>query len=108
MAAIASLITSLAIFSQSFIQTQIKENIKLRVTGLCVGDSPGIGEFATQMAINAEKIPFDDVIMGDQRIWHIVAAQVGVRLRVSNLFCWKEPKRKPTRKSIEYAWSAYS
>ena len=31
-----------------------KKNSKLRVTGLCAGNSPGIGEFPAQMASNAE------------------------------------------------------
>ena len=33
-----------------------KKTSKLRVTGLCVGNSPGTGEFPAQMASNAEKI----------------------------------------------------
>ena len=33
-----------------------KKASKLRVTGLCVGNSPGIGEFPTQMASNVEKV----------------------------------------------------
>ena len=40
-----------------------KKTLKLRVTGLCVGNSPGTGEFLAQMASNAEMFPFDDVIM---------------------------------------------
>ena len=36
---------------------------KLRVTGLFVGNSPDTGEFPAQMASNAKKSPFDDVIM---------------------------------------------
>ena len=32
-----------------------KKTSKLRVTGLCAGNSPGTGEFPTQMASNAEK-----------------------------------------------------
>ena len=40
-----------------------KKTSKLRVTGLCAGNSPGTGEFPAQMANNAEKFPFDDVIM---------------------------------------------
>ena len=63
MGAIASQITSLTIFTQPFIQTEIKENIKARVTGLCAGNSLGTGEFPAQMASNAEMFPFDDVIM---------------------------------------------
>ena len=33
-----------------------KKTLKLRVTGLCVGNSPGTGEFPTQMASYAENI----------------------------------------------------
>ena len=33
-----------------------KKTSKLRVTGLCVGNSPGTGEFPTQMASNAENV----------------------------------------------------
>ena len=40
-----------------------KNTSKLRVPGLCVGNSPGTGEFTAQMASNAEMFPFDDVIM---------------------------------------------
>ena len=40
-----------------------KKTSKLRVTGLCAGNSPGTGEFPAQMASNAENVPFDDVIM---------------------------------------------
>ena len=35
-------------------QTQIKE--KIRVTGLCVGNSPETGEFPAQMTSNAENV----------------------------------------------------
>ena len=40
-----------------------KKTSKLRVTGLCVGNSPETGEFPAQMASNAENVSFDDVIM---------------------------------------------
>ena len=33
---------------------RLKKTSKLRVTGLCVGNSPGTGEFPTQMASDAE------------------------------------------------------
>ena len=33
-----------------------KKRSKLRATGLCVGNSPGTGEFPAQMASNAEKV----------------------------------------------------
>ena len=40
-----------------------KKTSKLRVTGLCAGNSPVTGEFPAQKASNAEMFPFDDVIM---------------------------------------------
>ena len=40
-----------------------KKTSKLRVTGLCAGNSPGTGEFPAQMASYAENVSFDDVIM---------------------------------------------
>ena len=40
-----------------------KKTPKIRLTGLCVGNSPGTGEFPAQMASYAEMFPFDDVIM---------------------------------------------
>ena len=44
------------LFTQSFIQTQIKEKSKLRVTGLCAGNTPVTGEFPAQMASNSENV----------------------------------------------------
>ena len=40
-----------------------KKTPKLRVTGLCAGNSPVTSEFPAQMASNAEMFPFDDFIM---------------------------------------------
>ena len=36
---------------------QIKETSKLRVTGLCAGNSPVTGVFPAQSASNAENVP---------------------------------------------------
>ena len=44
------------LFTQQFLQVQIKKTSKLRVTGLCAGNSPVTGEFPTQRASNAENI----------------------------------------------------
>ena len=41
-----------------------KEASKLRVTGLCAGNSPVTREFPAQMASNADNVSFDDDIMG--------------------------------------------
>ena len=56
MSAMAPQITSLTIVIQPFIQAQIKENIKLRVTSLCEGNSPVTGEFPAQRASDAENV----------------------------------------------------
>ena len=40
-----------------------KKSSKLRVTGVCEGNSPVISEFPAQRASNTEKFPSDDVIM---------------------------------------------
>ena len=42
------------LFTQPFIQGEIKETSKLRVTGLCEENSPVTGEFPAQRASNAE------------------------------------------------------
>ena len=41
---------------------------KLRVTGLCTGNSPWTGEFPAQRASNVENVPFDDAIM----LWNVL------------------------------------
>ena len=43
-----------------------KKTSKPRVTGLCVGNSPGTGEFPAQKAIRRIMFPFDDVIMSNR------------------------------------------
>ena len=43
------------LFSRLFRRTS-KKTPKLRVTGLCVGNSPGTGEFPAQMASNAQNV----------------------------------------------------
>ena len=51
------------LFSEPFIQAEIKENIKApRHWPLC-GEVTGTGEFHAQMASNTENVPFDDIIM---------------------------------------------
>ena len=57
MSVTASQITSLAIvYSTVYSRRRSKKTSKLRVTGLCVGNSPVTGEFPTQMASNAENV----------------------------------------------------
>ena len=40
-----------------------KKTSKLRITGLCVGNSPGTSEFPAQMASDGKMFTFDEVIM---------------------------------------------
>ena len=65
MGAMTSQITSLTIVCllNRLFRRRSKKTSKLRVTGLCAGNSPGTGEFPAQMASNAEMFPFHDVIM---------------------------------------------
>ena len=57
MGTIASEITSLTIvYSTVYSDADKKKTSKLRVTGLCVGNSPGTGEFPAQIASNAENV----------------------------------------------------
>ena len=58
MGVVTSQITSLAIAYS--IQAQVKETSKLRVTGLCVGNSPGTPH---KWPATRKMFPFDDVIM---------------------------------------------
>ena len=44
-----------------------KKTSKLRVTGLCEGNSPVTGELPAQRASNAKMFPFDDVIMATDK-----------------------------------------
>ena len=53
---ISFVIPASRLFTQPFIQTQIKENIKLHVSGLCAGNSPVTGEFPAQRASSAENV----------------------------------------------------
>ena len=55
MGAMASQITSPRLFTQPFIRRS-KKISKLRVTGLCAGNSPVTGEFPAQMASDAENV----------------------------------------------------
>ena len=51
------------LFAQPFIPVQKKKTSKLRITGLCEGNSPVTVEFPAQWASDTEMVPFDDVIV---------------------------------------------
>ena len=44
------------VYSNRLFRRRSKKTSKLRVTGLCAGNSPGTGEFPAQMASNAENV----------------------------------------------------
>ena len=56
MSAVASQITKSPLFAQLLVQGRSKKTSKLRVTGLCAGNSPVTGEFLAQKASNAENV----------------------------------------------------
>ena len=57
MGEVASQITSLTIVLLNHLfRRGSKKTSKLRVTGLCAGNSPGTGEFPAQMVSNAENV----------------------------------------------------
>ena len=64
MSSIASQITSLTIvYSTGLFGCRSKNTSKLRVTGLCAGNSPGTGELPHKWPVTRKMFPFDDVIM---------------------------------------------
>ena len=68
----------------SIVCSGAKKTSKLRVAGLCAGNSPVTLEFPAQRASNAEKIPFDDVIMVDQNL--AVLTKTSNRLQKLNVW----------------------
>ena len=58
--------------SSTIVQVQMKKKTsKLRVFGLCAGNSQVSGEFSAQMASDAEMFPIDDVIMSSYIANHV-------------------------------------
>ena len=118
MGAIASQITSLTIVYLIVYQTQIKENIKLRVTSLCEGNSPGTGEFPTQIASNAESsfnlmtsscfCVFSLLLVSLSRlvVWYGLCSHHGVFFRVASVTFGKVGHYLANKKhnSIRIVW----
>ena len=64
MSAMASQITSLTVvYSIVYLRRRSKKTPKLRVAGLCVGNSPLTGEFQHKGPVTRKMFPFDDVTM---------------------------------------------
>ena len=49
-----------------------KKTSKLRVTGLCVGNSPGPVNFPHKGPVTRKMFPFVDVIMGEEYAYHLL------------------------------------
>ena len=62
-----------------------KKTLKLRVTGLCVGNSPGTGEFPAQMASNAENESVMDQLTDSYRQISNIGRTKSQHLNVSHL-----------------------
>ena len=60
-----------------------KKTSKVRVTGLCEGNSPVTGEFPAQRASNAENVPFDDVIMNSLKVGIYPAVSTRINVLIS-------------------------
>ena len=61
--AIASQTTASPFFAQLLVQAQSEKISKLRVTGICAGNSPVTGEYPAQKSVTRKLFPFDDVLM---------------------------------------------
>ena len=64
-----------------------KKTSKLRVTGLCAGNSSVAGEFPAQRTSNAEMFPFDDVIMCSHYFSNTCETMI-IRKKYSNVINW--------------------
>ena len=81
MSMIASQITSLTfVYSTVYSGADQMKTSKLRVTGLCVGNSPGTGKFPALMANNAENVS----------IWWRHHEYKDFDLPVERLPCWRQ------------------
>ena len=64
MTTIASQITSLTVvYSTVYSDADQRKSSKLRVTGLCVGNSPGLVNSPHKGPVTRKMLPFDNVIM---------------------------------------------
>ena len=111
MGAIASQSPASRVFTQPFIQTQIKETSKLRVTGLCAGNSPGTGEFPAQRASNAENVSIwwrhHDIPNRKGPFWISNCQSVGnasMCMRASSGVNWNFVNRLPTF-TVDSLWT---
>ena len=88
MSTIASQITSLTVvYSSVYSDVDQRKTSKLRVTGLCVANSPGPVNSPHKWPVTRKMFPFDDVIMP----W-LIHAVVAITLMYSNGRCGQEKR----------------
>ena len=73
-----------------------EKRLKLRVTGLCVRNSPGTREFPAQMASNAENVP----IWWRHNEWTSMISQFKLVIAVMKM-SWDHPRTKWTNSNIK-------
>ena len=82
MTTMASQITSLMVlYSIVYSDSRSKKTSKLRVTGLCVGNSPRPVNSPHKGPVTRKMFPFDDVIMKNKTEPALVAVMVCIHLR---------------------------
>ena len=74
MGAMVSQITSLTIVYSTVYTSRSRKTSKLRITGLCEGNSPVTGEFPAQMASNAENV------------FHLIMSSWKINVSISSTF----------------------
>ena len=85
MSAMASQVISLTIVYSTVYSGADQRTSKLRVTGLCVGNSPVTGEFPTQRASNAENA---SIWWRHHVLWPARSRVLGFRISQAVLFIW--------------------
>ena len=89
MGAMESRITSLTIvYSTVYSDADQKITSKLRVTGLCEGNSQGTGKFPAQMASNAENVSISWRHHVHQHSWCLVSLLDHIGIKVTTHECY--------------------
>ena len=75
-----------------------KKTTKLRVTGLCAGNSPGTGEFPAQIASSAENVSIwwrhHVFILFQIAIWCILNCQIDHKIHLFQVMPWRRTCNK--------------
>ena len=71
-----------------------KKTSKLRVTGLCAGNSPVTGEFPHKGPVPRKMFPFDEVIMKNVDIYlHFISFRITKMARIDETFSMEDNHR---------------